>query len=155
MTKRNKDYRQRLIKEIIKKNAVKTQDRLIELLAEAGINATQATLSRDIKELQIVKISDQQGGTKYACSSTLDGDAASSRFKNVLTEAVRSITSAGNIVVIKSYAGMGSAVGASVDMLHNDRIVGSLAGDDTVFVVLKTPEEAETFSIYLRDILEQ
>ncbi len=154
MKKKNKAERQKLIKDIIKKNSVKTQDRLLELLCEAGINATQATLSRDIKELQIVKISDQQGGTKYACSTTLEGDAASSRFKNVLKEAVRVITPAENIVVIKSYAGMGSAVGACIDMLHNEQIVGSLAGDDTVFIVLKTKQEAEKFSENLKNILE-
>ena len=155
MLKRNKTTRQRLIKEIIKKNAVRTQDALLEHLKDAGINATQATLSRDIKELQIVKISDQQGGTKYACSSNLGGDASSYRFKNVLMDAVRSITPAENIVVIKSYPGMGSAVGASIDMLHDEQIVGSLAGDDTVFIVVKTKEEAKIFADELKSILEQ
>jgi len=155
MLKRNKSTRQKLIKDIIKKNAVKTQDALLELLKDAGINATQATLSRDIKELQIVKISDQQGGTKYACSSNLSGDASSYRFKNVLMDAVRSITPAENIVVIKSYPGMGSAVGASIDMLHDEQIVGSLAGDDTVFIVMKSKEEAFIFSEELKNAIEQ
>ena len=155
MLKRNKTTRQKLIKDIIKKNAVKTQDALLELLKEAGVNATQATLSRDIKELNIVKISDQQGGTKYACSTSLDGDASSYRFKNVLMDAVRSITPAENIVVIKSYPGMGSAVGASIDILHDEQIVGSLAGDDTVFIVMKTKEEAKIFADELKNILEQ
>lgn len=155
MIKRNKTTRQKLIKDIIKKNTVKTQDALLELLKEAGINATQATLSRDIKELQIVKISDQQGDTKYACSSNLSGDASSYRFKNVLMDAVRSITPAENIVVIKSFPGMGSAVGASIDMLHDEQIVGSLAGDDTVFIVMKTKEEATIFAEELKSILEQ
>ena len=154
MLKRNKSTRQKLIKDIIKKNSVKTQDALLELLKEAGINATQATLSRDIKELQIVKISDQQGGTKYACSSNLSGDASSYRFKNVLVDAVRSITAAENIVVIKSYPGMGSAVGASIDMLHDEKIVGSLAGDDTVFIVMQTKEEAKIFAEELREIID-
>ena len=153
--KRNKTTRQKLIKDIIKKNSIKTQDSLLEHLREAGINATQATLSRDIKELQIVKISDQQGDTKYACSSSLSGDASSYRFKNVLMDAVRSITPAENIVVIKSFPGMGSAVGASIDMLHDEQIVGSLAGDDTVFIVMKTKEEAKIFSEELKSILEQ
>ena len=155
MLKRNKSTRQKLIKDIIKKNAVKTQDALLELLKDAVINATQATLSRDIKELQIVKISDQQGGTKYACSSNLSGDASSYRFKNVLMDAVRSITPAENIVVIKSYPGMGSAVGASIDMLHDEQIVGSLAGDDTVFIVMKSKEEAFIFSEELKSAIEQ
>ncbi len=155
MLKRNKSTRQKLIKDIIKKNSVKTQDALLELLKDAGINATQATLSRDIKELQIVKISDQQGGTKYACSSNLSGDASSYRFKNVLMDAVRSITPAENIVVIKSYPGMGSAVGASIDMLHDEQIVGSLAGDDTVFIVMKSKEEAFIFSEELKNAIEQ
>ncbi len=155
MLKRNKATRQKLIKDIIKKNAVRTQDALLELLREAGINATQATLSRDIKELQIVKISDQQGGTKYACSANLSGDASSYRLKNVLMDAVRSITPAENIVVIKSYPGMGSAVGASIDMLHDEQIVGSLAGDDTVFIVMKSKEEAFIFSEELKSVIEQ
>ncbi len=152
--KRNKTTRQKLIKDIVKKNTVKTQDALLELLKNAGVNATQATLSRDIKELQIVKISDQQGGTKYACSSSLSGEASSYRFKNVLMDAVRSITPAENIVVIKSYPGMGSAVGASIDMLHDEQIVGSLAGDDTVFIVMKNKEEANIFAEELKEILE-
>jgi transcriptional regulator of arginine metabolism len=155
MIKRNKSTRQKLIKDIIKKQPVRTQDSLLELLKDAGVNATQATLSRDIKELNIVKISDQQGGTKYACSTNLDGDASSYRFKNVLMEAVRSITPAENIVVIKSYPGMGSAVGASIDMLHDEQIVGSLAGDDTVFIVLKNKEEAKIFADHLKEIIEQ
>lgn len=154
MVKRNKATRQKLIKDIIRKNSVKTQDALLEYLKEAGINVTQATLSRDIKSLQIVKISDQQGGTKYACSTNLSGDASSYRFKNVLMDAVRSITPAENIVVIKSYPGMGSAVGASIDMLHDEQIVGSLAGDDTVFIILKTKEEAAAFAAELESILD-
>ncbi len=152
--KRNKVTRQKIIKDIIRKNTVRTQDSLLELLKEAGINATQATLSRDIKELQIVKISDQQDGMKYACSTVLSGEASSYRFKNVLMDAVRSITPAENIVVIKSYPGMGSAVGASIDMLHDEQIVGSLAGDDTVFIVMKNKEEAEIFTEELKGILE-
>ena len=150
-----KTRRHAKILELIREQDIDTQEELLKNLRDCGFDVTQATVSRDIKELQIVKISDQQGGTKYACSTNLEGDASSYRFKNVLMEAVRSITPAENIVVIKSYPGMGSAVGASIDMLHDEQIVGSLAGDDTVFIVVKTKEEAKIFAEELQSIIEQ
>ena len=144
--------RQQIILGIIEKNEVETQEELVGLLREGGFNATQATVSRDIKELRLVKT--QTGNGKYRYTAPKDGSRdMSSRFFSLFSENTISVQSACNIVVIKSLTGMAQAVCAAMDSLHWEGIVGTLAGDDTIFVVTQDEECARRFSEELRRMM--
>ncbi len=125
------------IMELIEKNSIETQEELTERLSQMGFKVTQATVSRDIKSLHIIKAIGENGKYRYMVNSKEDEIKTAEKFRDILSGIVISITAAGNIVVIKTYAGMAQAAAAAIDaMIFND-IVGSLAGDDTVFVVVK------------------
>ncbi len=147
-----KSQRQSKILELINKYEIETQEELTQYLAKEGFNATQATVSRDIKELRLVKVSGtKQSGKqtkyKYATNSVnAEIDARlGSKFRNILSEAVIKISCAGYIVVLKTYAGMAQAAAAAIDALDVPTLVGSVAGDDTIIIVMTTPNDAEDF----------
>ena len=130
---------------LIEKNAIDTQEELMNKLRESGFEVTQATVSRDIKELRLVKILSEGGGYKYAAPDK-EESAMENKYRAILRQSVRDVDSAGNIVVVKCYNGMANAACAAVDSIHTAGIVGTLAGDDTIFVLLKTEEAALQFA---------
>lgn len=147
-----KNSRHTKILEIINENVIETQDDLIEKLRESGFAVTQATISRDIKQLGLVKTATKSGGYKYTASKTeVSGNEI--KFKNIMKETVLSAQNAENIVVVKTYSGMANAAAAAMDALAADEIVGSIAGDDTIFVVVRTDEDAEDFTAFVKEII--
>ena len=147
-----KNKRQQKIIEIIEQHEVETQEQLSDLLNKSGFTATQATVSRDIKELRLVKVptGNKDGRrikSKYAANSVRNeiDTRFSDKFKSILSEMVIKISSAGHMVVLKTYAGMAQAACAAIDTLEIVDIVGSIAGDDTIFIVMSTENDAIDF----------
>ena len=148
-----KSQRHAAILELIQRVNVRTQEELLDHLKNLGFDTTQATVSRDIRDLKIVKSADGSGGYRYSASTSVnDGDFAS-KLNTIFTEAVYRVDCACNMVVIKTYAGMGSAAGAAVDAMNLDGVVGTLAGDDTMFIVARTNFAAEEITKQLAKLL--
>ena len=145
-----KSMRHTAILTIISEQVVETQDDLISKLKASGFDVTQATVSRDIKRLGLIKALDENGKYRYCAPCPSSG--TDSKFKNILAEAVVSSESAGNMVVVKTYSGMANAAAAAIDALASDRIIGSIAGDDTILIVTKNDGEAEDFAEILKDV---
>ncbi len=137
-----KQNRQQKILEIIANNDVDTQGKLMELLQDAGFSATQATLSRDIRELRLVKVMSEGGIYKYDVPSQEKITEMSSKFRSIFSEAVISVDYAFHIVVLKCHNGMASAACTALDNMKYRDVVGSIAGDDTIFVLLRTEQQA-------------
>lgn len=135
-----KQKRHSRILKIIKEKDVKTQEQLTELLKQEEFEVTQATVSRDIKELGLVKVPSAGGGYKYAFANR--AKAESSQHLNIFSRAVTGIDYAMHTIVIKTYSGMAPAVAASLDSLIGQEILGTIAGDDTIIVITENPEEA-------------
>ena len=137
-----KRSRQSKILELISQYEIETQEDLAKLLLEAGFQVTQATISRDIRELALTKVSGRNGKPKYAVMEHGGNapPASSDRYARVLQDGIMSIVQAGNLVVIRTVSGMAMAVAAAVDALGIEEIAGSIAGDDTVMCAVKTAE---------------
>ena len=146
-----KNARQKKILELIEKYDIDTQETLIARLSEVGISATQTTLSRDIRELKLVKGMTGRGTYKYIVPG-VKRDAAAPVLKSAITEAVTKIEAAQNIVVVKTFAGMANAVAVCVDTLEHPHIVGSVAGDDTILLVIKDIETAKMVEEKLKTV---
>ena len=129
------------ILEIIETSNIETQGELAAKLKEAGFDVTQATVSRDIRELKLTKISNGKGSQKYSAMSGIDAEA-SERLIRVFKEAVVKMDFSENIIVIKTLEGMGMAVGVALDNMQNDEIVGTIAGDNTVFCVVRSHHQS-------------
>lgn len=129
------------ILKLIKENDIKTQEQLTEYLKKDGLEVTQATVSRDIKELGLLKVPSVGGGYKYAFANNRKSE--SSEHLNIFTRAVISVDCAMHTVVVKTYAGMAQAVAASLDSMIGQEILGTIAGDDTILVIDETPKKAE------------
>ncbi len=147
-----KNDRQTKILELIDKYDIETQESLLERLREEGFDVTQATVSRDIKELNIVKISMKNSGYKYAIKNA-SPDRPSAKYAGILREATLSVVSAGNLVIIRTYAGMADASAAAVDLMWHHEILGSIAGDDTIFVATSDAPSAESLARKINDVL--
>ncbi|MDD7179230.1 MAG: arginine repressor [Eubacteriales bacterium] len=148
-----KSMRHTAILRIISEQEIETQDDLIAKLKENGFDVTQATVSRDIKQLGLVKTTDGEGKYRYSAPHP-SSSGSDSKFKNILSEAIISSESAENMVVVKTYSGMANAAAAAIDALASDRILGSIAGDDTILIVTKNDETAEEFSAILKDAVK-
>lgn len=140
----SKSDRQKAILKIISEDKISGQEELIKRLSANGYNATQATISRDIKDLSIIKVSDPESGYRYDIPARLkeDGKTPIELLKEIFPQAVVSVDFAVNTVVIKCYTGMAQAVCAKLDNANFDLVVGTIAGDDTIFVVLKSEQSA-------------
>ena len=149
-----KTKRHAKILEIISSYAVDTQEELLGHLKKAGFDATQATVSRDIKELQIVKSLDGMGGYRYCLPHRVEGEKFGARFRVIFRECVTNIDYAQNIIVIKTMPGLGAAAGANIDSLKMPNMVGSLSGDDTTLVIMRDKESAAEFCRELHRMLE-
>lgn len=132
--------RQSKIIELVNKNDIETQEELADLLTKAGYNVTQATISRDIRELKLTKVAGDDGRQKYIILKNNES-GLSDKFIRVLKDGFVSMDMAMNIVVIKTVSGMAMAVAAALDALHIQGIIGCIAGDDTVMCIVKTAEE--------------
>ena len=140
------NQRHQKILEIINTYSIETQDDLINKLNEAGFDVTQATVSRDIKKLHLIKVQNAANGKYIYTTPVIDNSKSESKFKNILKETVVSAKSAENIIVIKTYSGMANAAAAAIDNIAKDIIIGSIAGDDTIFVVVANDEQAGKFA---------
>lgn len=129
------------ILELIENYDIETQDELAQKLRDAGFVVTQATVSRDIREMKLTKIATENGKQKYSAISGMDTEIAE-RLIRVFREAVVKMDFAQNMIVIKTLEGMGMAVGVALDNMQNSEILGTIAGDDTVFCVVKTQHQA-------------
>lgn len=136
-----KKERQAKIKELIETYKIDTQDELIKRLKESGFSATQATMSRDIKELKLTKISDSKNGYYYVFPKAISENNIN-KLNASLTHLIISVNCAMNIIVIKTHAGMAQAVATGIDNIKSDEILGCVAGDDTIFVVTSNPDIA-------------
>jgi len=132
--------RQNKIIEIITNNVVETQEELADLLMEAGYNVTQATISRDIRELRLLKVASSDGRQRYAVYKGLEHNLVD-KYVRILKDGFMSMDMAQNIIVIKSVPGMAMAVAAAIDALSIQGIVGCIAGDDTIMCAVRTTEE--------------
>lgn len=147
-----KAERHNKILEIVKNNHVETQEELTQYLCQCGFEVTQATVSRDIKALKLVKVAatDENGariGYKYAQGSQQGiANELTEKFRNLLKDIIVKADYAGNLAVFKTYSGMANAAAAAIDAMHDTSIVGSVAGDDTVLCVLRTEDAAKEFS---------
>jgi transcriptional regulator of arginine metabolism len=148
-----KSQRQAKIMEIISTRNVETQEQLLESLREAGYHSTQATISRDIKELRIVKEMTSMGTYRY---TTAQGDVTSSfssRLNTIFRECVTGLDYAQNIVVIHTLPGLASAAGSAIDAMDLSVILGCLAGDDTVMVVMRDSNAAAAFCGEIKNLV--
>ena len=147
-----KNSRQEMILKLIRERDISTQEELTALVRDSGIETTQATVSRDIKDLGIIKVTLPNNNTKYAVLDRT-GDSAPGRLLAVFSNSVRTIESAMNIVVIKTLPGMAQAAASALDSMHLGNVVGTIAGDDTVFVASTGIEEARALVITLNDLV--
>lgn len=148
-----KAKRQNKILELIAEKSIETQEQLLKELADCGYKSTQATVSRDIKELRIIKALDGMGGYRYTASGKGDRDKLDSRFRVIFRECVTSIDYAQNLVVVRTMPGLGAAAGANIDALHLPSVVGTLSGDDTTLVIMRDNESALEFCTNIRKML--
>ena len=139
-----KHKRHSRILKIIKDQDVKTQEHLTDLLRTEGFEVTQATVSRDIKELGLVKIPSSGGGYKYAFANRAKTESA--QHLNIFAKAVTSVDFAMHTVVVKTYSGMAQAVASSLDSMIGQDVLGTIAGDDTILIITQNPEEADELS---------
>lgn len=136
-----KVHRQSKILEIINSTEVETQEDLAEQLKNRGIDVTQATVSRDIKELKLIKVLSSNGRYKYATIAT-ESINISEKLVNILRNSVLFVECINNFVIVKTMSGSGSAAAEAIDSLGYKEIAGSVAGDDTIFIMLRTNEDA-------------
>ena len=146
-----KNLRHKKILELIEQYDIDTQETLIERLAEVGITVTQTTISRDIRELKLVKGMTGRGTYKYIVPG-IKKDSSTPILNSALTDAVVKIEAAMNIVVIKTFPGMANALAVCVDTLEHPHIVGSVAGDDTVLLVIRDNETAKMVEDKLKKV---
>ncbi|MCQ2533140.1 MAG: arginine repressor [Clostridia bacterium] len=147
-----KNDRQELILRLIKENVITTQEELTNLVNSNGYQITQATCSRDIKELGIIKVTVPNQGTKYAVLERT-GDVAPGRLLSVFTNSVLSCKPAMNLVILKTLPGMAQAAASALDSIHLQSVVGTIAGDDNIFVATPSVEEAEALVKTINDMI--
>jgi len=148
-----KSQRQAKIMEIIATRNLETQEQLLDALQKEGFRATQATISRDIKELRIVKELTSLGTYRYTTSTNEMTGSFSSRLNTIFRECVVSFDYAQNIIVIRTLPGLASAAGSAIDAMNLNSVVGSLAGDDTVMVVMRDNNAAAAFCGEIKSLI--
>ena len=149
-----KTQRQAKILEIITTGNVETQEQLLQELRDAGFLSTQATISRDIKELRIVKELTSMGTYRYTTSAKEVGGTFSTRLNTIFRECVTGFDYAQNLVVIHTLPGLASAAGSAVDAMNMSFVLGTLAGDDTVMIVMRDSNAAAAFCGEIKKLLD-
>lgn len=147
-----KRVRQRKIIELVDNNEIETQEELGELLQQEGFFATQATISRDIRELKLSKVTNKDGKQRYVVLRH-EENYLGDKYNRVLKEGFVSMDQAQNILVIKTVSGMAMAVAAAIDGLKYPEIVGSIAGDDTIMAAVRSTEETTELIRKIQEVL--
>lgn len=137
-----KAKRQSKILELISSKGIETQEELVEELKKSGLNVTQATVSRDIKELKLIKISSKDGKFKYESISPYE-NFLSKKLVSILSETVIGMEGVDNIAVIKTISGSAAAAAEAIDSLKLDNIVGTIAGNNTIFIITRNADETQ------------
>ena len=150
-----KSQRQAKIVEIISNTDVETQEQLLQALVEAGFNSTQATISRDIKEMRIVKELTSLGTYRYSVPEKDAAPALSDRLNNIFRECLVSADYAENLVVIHTLPGMASAAASALDAMRSSAVLGTLAGDDTVMIVMREGHAAAAFTGEIKSVIRK
>ena len=146
-----KNARQNKILELIEEYEISTQEALIQKLSEHGFESTQTTISRDIRQLRLIKGPTGRGTYKYVAPEVRRGNDAPGH-NSALTDAVLKIEAAQNLIVVKTMAGMANAIAVCIDSLQIKDIIGSVAGDDTILLVFKSNEKAEAIEAELKSV---
>ena len=131
-----KSERQQKILELIGEYEIETQEELIFYLNKYGFETTQATVSRDIRELKLIKVSSSVGNYKYAVQGTASHAIPAPKFNGALVDSIIKVSYANNIIVLKTFPGLANAIGAGIDAIHSPEILGCIAGDDTILIVV-------------------
>ena len=147
-----KQDRQRVILELIRTNDISTQNQLLDALNAVGLKSTQATVSRDIKELNLVKEFGPTGLYRYVASGN-EHQRHVDKLRSIFMESVVSIQCAQNLVVLKTLPGLASAACSAIDHMEIENLVGTLAGDDTAFLAMTTNAAAESFKAEMEGII--
>lgn len=148
-----KSKRQEAILRIISENEIYTQEGLQQKLLEEGFEVTQATVSRDIKHLDLVKVITSDGKYCYAQKLSEQERKKTVKFRSIFMEAALHVDFAKNIVVVKCHVGMGNAACAAIDMMNLEGIVGTLAGDDTIFILMRDEIQAASLTKKITEML--
>ena len=149
-----KNDRQSKILEIIKSEAIETQEQLQQKLSAMGIACTQATISRDIKQLHLIKEPIGQGKYRYAISIQRNRLNVADKLRTIFRESIVSVDYAQNMVVLKTMSGLANAAAAALDSMRISYVVGSLAGDDTVLLILRDTDSARNFCDEIHEMLK-
>ena len=146
----NKQERHQLIRNLVETRNIETQEDLANALRESGIKVTQATVSRDIKELMLVKVSDMRGNYRYSIPKERSHLMSSEQLERLMRNSVISVRSGGNLVVLHTLPGTAQGVAFAIDSMKWFGIMGTVAGDDTIFVAIERPEMAEELTSYFQ-----
>ena len=149
-----KQKRQAMILAIIEQYDIETQDELQEKLAEAGFKTTQATISRDIREINLTKVAVAGGRQKYTLGKQTNHESIES-YRKVLSAGILSMVPAENLIVIKTVSGMAMAVAAAIDAMHMYEILGCIAGDDTIMCAIRTVEDTAVVMENIRKLVSK
>ncbi|HFB39042.1 MAG TPA: arginine repressor [Oceanithermus sp.] len=149
----NKELRHKKIQEIVAREEISTQAELVERLRQEGFNVTQATVSRDISELRLVRVPLGRGKHKYALAPIELEEDVEAELRRQFKEFVHDIDRGGNIIVLRTALGHAAGIALLIDKLKNDDLVGTLAGDDTILVVARGEPEAERLQGYFEEML--
>ena len=147
-----KSGRQNAIRKIIEQQKIETQQQLSEALAKMGIDSAQATLSRDIRELKLIKQHAPDGSMFYILPETQETPKQDDTLRSFFRQSVVSVDTAQNLIVIHTYPGLASAACAALDGMEIEGMVGTLAGDDTAFVAMKNKEAAESLAERIHEL---
>ncbi|MBR1384827.1 MAG: arginine repressor [Ruminococcus sp.] len=150
-----KNKRHELIIKLISENEISTQEELQKKLNESGCNVTQATISRDINKLALLKISDKDGKYRYSLPSIGKLSGHENSFLSIITDGVISADHAMNTVAVKCHTGMAQAVCAKLDTANIDNVVGTIAGDDTIFILMRTERDASRLVKELKQMIAE
>lgn len=148
-----KTVRQVAILDIIEKQEIETQEELASALNARGIRVTQATVSRDIKELRLLKVLTPSGMYKYATGDQADNNLTD-RFIRMLAESLLSVSSANNLIVVKTLSGSANVAAEALDSMHWPEVLGTLAGDNTVLLIIRSNEETITVTSRIREMMK-
>ena len=148
-----KTVRQVAILDIIEKQEIETQEELASALNARGIRVTQATVSRDIKELRLLKVLTPSGKYKYATGDQADNNLTD-RFIRMLAESLLSVSSANNLIVVKTLSGSANVAAEALDSMHWPEVLGTLAGDNTVLLIIRSNEGTITVTSRIREMMK-
>ncbi len=141
-----KEKRQARLLQLVAEGGLGTQDDITEALRRSGFPVAQATVSRDIRELGLVKMRDKSGKVRFVLKESKDGIALSHKFATIFSESIVSVKNAQNLVVVKCLTGMANAACAALDTVEFSEVIGTIAGDDTFLLILPDNESAEAMA---------